>query len=167
MASATSLVYYQEKLLKTQPRKVSFVWTASSGTLTPAVQGSPILVTQAAIASQAVINDFLGTTSEFDYLAFDATAMGTDAIGVIVNMQGQARTAIWAEIKQFSGTYQVTQAGARSAGGVLTASTLETAYACGFSTSITGSGNLAFKGVISGLDSLTGTLVLDLGWIAK
>lgn len=164
---ATSLVYWQEKLLKTQPRKIQLVWSASSGTLTPQLSGYPILATGAAISTQATINSFLGTTAEFDYLAFDATAMGTDALAVIVDMKGQAKTAVWAELKSFSSTYQVTQAGARANGGSLTASTLETAYACGDSSSITGSGNLAFKGVISGLDSLTGSLVLDLWWISK
>ncbi len=165
--SSTSLVYYQEKLLKTQPRQLTFVWTASSGTLTAQVAGAPVLATGAAISAQATIDNFLGTSSEFDYLAFDATAMGTDAIGVIIDMKGQAKSAVFAELRSFSSTYNATLAGARAAGGVLTASTLETAYACGASATITGSGNLAFKGVISSLDSLTGILVLQLYWIAK
>lgn len=165
--SDTSLIYYQEKLGKTQPRRLRFVWTISSGTPTLVVAGAPVLVTQAAISAQSTIDNFLGTTSEFDYLAFDATSMGTDAFGVIVDMKGQAKTAVFASLNSYTGTYQVTSAGARATGGTLTATTLETAYACGLSSTVTGSGNLAFKGVISGLDSATGSVVLDLEWIAK
>jgi hypothetical protein len=163
----TSLVYWQEKLGKTQARKLQFVWTTVSGAFTEKVPGAPVLLTQGAIASQSVIDNFLGTTSEFDYLAYDATAMGTDALGIIVDMKGQAAKAVYATLDAYSSTYGATLAGCRVAGGVLVASTLEAAFACGASTTITGSGNLAFKGVISSLDTHTGLVVLNLYIISK
>lgn len=166
--SATSLVYYQEKLGKTQPRRLQLAWSASSGTLTALVAGYPILATGAAISAQATIDTFLGTTSEFNYLAFDATSMGTDALGILIDMKGQARQAVWAKLTSYSSTYFATTANAVANGATgITATTLETALSCGDSSSITGSGNIAFKGVISGLDSLTGVLTLDIYWISK
>ena len=165
--TATSLVYYQEKLLKTQARKLTFHWSVASGAPTLLVAGAPILVTQAAISAQATIDSFLGTTSEFDYLAFDATSMGTDAIGFIIDMKGQARTAVWTELKVFTSTNGVTQAGSRAAGGTMAATTLGAGLLCGASASVTGSGNLACRHVIGSLDSADGTLELSVYWIAK
>lgn len=164
----TSLIYWQEKLGKTQARRLRISWSVVSGAFTECVAGNPILLTQAAIAAQSTINNFLGTTAEFDYLAFDATSMGTDALGVIIDMKGQAIKVLAAHLNLYSSTYLGTAAGARALGSAgITATTLETAVACGYSSSITGSGNIAFKGVISGLDSATGLVVLDVDWIAK
>ncbi len=163
----TSLIYWQEKLGKTQPRNLRIAWSVTSGAFTEIVPGAPILLTQAAVASQAVIDNFLGTTSEFNYLAFDATSMGTDALGVIVDMKGQAAKVVYASLTMMSSTYLGTTANANAIGGSLTATTLETAVSCGFSTSVTGSGNLAFKGVISGMDAITGLVVLNVYWISK
>ncbi len=163
----TSLIYYQEKFGKTQPRRLTFVWSVTSGAFTEQVKGNPILLTQGAISAQSTIDNFLGTTSEFNYLAFDATSMGTDAVGVIVDMKGQAATAVSARLTMNSSTYLATTAYAAALGGSLTATTLETAFACGLSSTVTGSGNLAFKGVISGLDAITGLVQLDILWISK
>lgn len=164
--AGTSLVYWNDKLAKTQGRHLQFVWNIASGTPTLEVAGAPILVTQGALV-QATIDTFLGTTAEFDYLAFDATSMGTDALGVIVDMKGQAAVGVWAELRQLTSTGGVTQAGARSTAKPLLTTSLTTEFACGASTSITGSGNLAFKGVISGLDAADGILVLDMYYISK
>ena len=163
----TPIMYWQEKLGKTQVRQLRIVWTTSSGTFTEKLPGNPIYFTQGAIATQSVIDNFLGTSSEFDYLAFDATSMGTDAVGVIIDMKGQAAKVSHATLDAYSGTHGVTLAGARTLTTAITATTLETAVACGASATITGSGNLAFKGVISGLDSHTGVVVLTVNWISK
>ncbi len=42
-----------------------------------------------AIASQTTVDNFLGTTNEFLIASFDATAMGTDTFGLLINMSGQ------------------------------------------------------------------------------
>jgi hypothetical protein len=41
-----------------------------------------------AIAAQSTIDNFLGTTSEFTTTQFDATTMGTDTFGLLINMSG-------------------------------------------------------------------------------
>lgn len=162
----TPIMYWQEKLGKTQLRTLKIAWTVSSGTFTEMIPGNPILFTQGAIATQATIDNFLGTTAEFNYLAFDATSMGTDAVGVIVDMKGQAAKVAYAQLNMFSSTYLGTAAGARATTAI-TATNLETTVSCGASSTITGSGNLAFKGVISGMDAITGLVVLDIFWISK
>lgn len=164
----TSLIYWQEKLGKTQPRRLRVSWSVTSGAFTECVAGNPILLTQSAISAQSTIDNFLGTTSEFNYLAFDATSMGTDAVGVIIDMKGQAIKVVSAALNMYSSTYLGTAAGCRALGSAgITATTLECAVACGYSSSITGSGNIAFKGVISGMDAITGLVVLDIDWISK
>lgn len=64
--------------------------------------GSPTLIAFDAIASQAVINTFLGTTDEFLVAAFDATAMGNDMFACIVNMAGQVNQLVGVEAVCYS-----------------------------------------------------------------
>jgi hypothetical protein len=164
----TSLIYWQEKLGKTQARRLRVSWSVVSGAFTECVAGNPILLTQGAISAQSTIDNFLGTVSEFNYLAYDATSMGTDAVGVIIDMKGQAIKVLNMSLNMYSSTYLGTAAGCRALGSAgITATTLESAVACGYSSTITGSGNIAVKGVISGLDAITGLVVLDVDWISK
>lgn len=163
--TATSLVYYQEKLGKTQIRKMRFVYTITGAkTIAEAVKGYPVLTGFDAISAQSTIDNFLGTSSEFLLAAFDATSMGTDAVYFIIDMKGQAKAAPRFRLTAVQGTYGGTFTFASSMAPVtaLTASTLEGAIAVGTS------GNIAVKAVISSLDGLTtGQLVLDVDWIAK
>lgn len=162
--SATSLVYYNDQWGKVQPRVLRLQYTITGAvTIVPCVSNSASLTTFGAIASQSVIDNFLGTTSEFNYLAFDATSMGADAMGVIVQMNGQAAKLVQmvARCYSASNTLVTRQVGA----GSLTATTLETACALG------SSGNLALKldwGNTPDFDGLTGgTIDIELHWISK
>ena len=121
----TSLIYWQEKLAKTQARRLRISWSVISGAFTECVAGNPVLLTQGAIATQAVINTFLGTTAEFDYLAFDATSMGTDALGLLIDMKGQCAKVLAMHLNMYSSTYLGTAAGCHALGSVgITATTL-------------------------------------------
>lgn len=160
----TSLFYYQEQWGKVQPRILRLQYQITGAvTVKPCVSNSATLTTFGAIASQAVIDDFLGTTSEFNYLAFDATSMGADAMGVIVNMNGQAKTLVQMVARCYSASNTLVTR--QVLGGSLTATTLETAAALG------ASGNLAVKidwGNSPDFDALTaGTIDIELHWIAK
>lgn len=166
MSAATSLMYYNDKLGKTQPRILRFFWNITAGktiSLVTGQVGSPILPTFDAYASQAVIDNFLGTTNEFLLAAFDATSMGTDAFGALINMGGQAAAVSYMSLTARTGTYGGTATSASATvGTALTASTLEAACVCG------ANGNIAVKAVISGLDALTSlNLELMVGWFAK
>lgn len=165
--SATSLFYWNDQFGKTQPRvlRLSYNITAAK-TVSPVVANSATLTAFDAIASQTVIDNFLGTSSEFLVAAFDATSMGNDAFAVIVNMNGQAAKLVQAVARCYSGTGGATLVTRQcQASSTLTASTLATEAALG------SSGNLAMKvdfGNTPDFDALTsGTIEIELHYIAK
>jgi hypothetical protein len=162
----TSLFYWQEKFGKTQVRELCLQWKITGAkTVSPLPMGQPVLTAFDAIATQAIIDDFLGTTNEFLVAAFDATAMGADTFACIVNMAGQASYVSHVKVNCFSGTggsTLVTRAVYESS---LTASTLETALELG------ANGNIAFKvdfGNTPDFDGLTdGLIEARVYWISK
>lgn len=131
---------YQDKFGKTQPRVLYFNFKITGAvTVVSLPLGVPVLTTFGAIAAQSTIDNFLGTTSEFNYLAYDATSMGADAMGVIINMAGQASRLDGFSVRTYSGTGYSTVYAAGAWNNGITNTTLETACALG------ANGNLALK----------------------
>lgn len=162
--SATSLMYWQEKMLKSQPREVVLLYEITGAkAVSPLIASLPALVTFDAIADQSTIDNFLGTSSEFTIAKFDATAMGTDAFGGVVAMLGQADLAVHMVARIYSTAGGVVEAiNAVKAVSSLTDSSLTVQYAKG------SDGNLGFRLVSTGLDALTSGLIeVRLGWISK
>lgn len=167
--SQASLMYYNEVFGKGVPRRLRltyYITGAVTVSARPLAAAPGALIVFGAVATQSVIDNFLGTTSEFDYLAFDATSMGADTCGVIVNMRGQAADLISVEASCFSESglaTLVTRHAQKST--ALTATTLATEAALG------ANGNIAFKinwGNTPDFDGLTsGTINFDINWIAK
>lgn len=165
----TSLIYYNEKWGKTQGRILNIVFEITAAKTVALVPlGQPVLPAFDAIASQAVIDDFLGTSSEFTLAQFDATSMGADAFGCIVNMGGavgQVKSASRMRAVCYSGTGGSTAVSRAVKFGSLTASTLETAAAVG------SSGNIGIKvdfGNVPDFDALTsGIIEIQVLWISK
>lgn len=171
MSANTAVYYNNEKHAKTQSRSMDFVFRFTAAkTIVPVPVGADCFtffdaVTQAQIdayltsPTKTVANDFLVTL-------FDATAMGADTFGGIINMGGQAASVISLEAKCYSGTGGSTLV-TRSVSAIstLTASTLETAVG------ISPAGNLAFKvdfGNTPDFDALTaGTIVISVKYISK
>lgn len=165
--SNMSLAYYQDQFGKAVPHKLvlEFKLTAAK-TASALVANSACLLAFDAIASQAVIDAHLGTSSEFAVAAFDATAMGNDTFAAIVNMGGQCKELTRVVAKCYSGTGGSTLVErCVQASSSLTASTLATEAAKG------SSGNVAVKvdfGNTPDFDALTsGTIVLEIYWLAK
>jgi hypothetical protein len=164
--SGPSLFYYNDQWGKVQPQvlRLQFEITAAK-TVKPIVSNSASLTTFDAIAAQATIDDFLGTSSEFTAAQFDATSMGADAFGVIVDMKGQAKSVVQMVARCYSNTGGADLVTRQAKGGSLAASTLETAVACG------ASGNVAGKVVFGNtpdFDGLTaGVIDIEIHWIAK
>lgn len=161
--AVSSLFYYNDQLGKVVPNELvlQFKITGAKAS-SPIVANTAILTSYDALASQAVINNFLGTTNEFLLAAFDATAMGTDAFAVIVNMNGQAKKLLSVSARVMSGSNGATVAECADVAEGLTASTLACEGALG------ANGNLAGRFVLSGLDALTaGMLEVRFCWIAK
>lgn len=164
MTSSVSRIYWNERVQLAQPQTLSLVYSITAATTVTEVCRNPVLTTFTALASQAVIDNFLGTTNEFLLAAFDATAMGADAMGVIINMGGQAAEVYDMKAYCFSASNTVVTRQVEDQA-ALTASTLETAIAKG------ANGNIALKlnwGNTPDFDALTaGTIQIDIQWRSK
>lgn len=129
------------------------------------VDDSSALTTFGAL-SQSAIDDHLGTSSEFTAAQFDATSMGADAMGVILDMGGQAESLERIVVKCYSGTAGATLV-ERSVKSITTLqdSTLATECALG------ANGNIGIKidwGNTPDFDALTaGQIEIEVFWRAK
>lgn len=116
--------------------------------------------------TQAVIDAHLGTSSEFTAAQFDATSMGADAMGVIIDLAGQASALERVVAKCYSGTAGATLV-ERSVTPIATLqdSTLATECALG------ANGNIGIKidwGNTPDFDALTaGQIEIEVFWRAK
>jgi len=158
-------MYYNPQLAGATPRTLRLLWNITGAvTVAPLIPGLPVLTAFSAPSAQSVIDDFLGTTSEFLLAAFDATALGADVMGGVVDMGGQCQKVIGmvARCYSASNTLVTRQCQASSA---LTASTLATEVAKG------ANGNIAFRvdfGNSPDFDNLTaGTIEIEILWLPK
>lgn len=161
--AVSSLFYYNDQLGKVVPNELvlQFKITGAKAS-SPIVANTAVLTSYDAIASQSVIDSFLGTSSEFLVSAFDATAMGVNAFAVIVNLNGQAKKLLSVSAKVMSGSNGATVAECADVAEGLTASTLACEGALG------ASGNVAGRFIVSGLDALTsGMIEVRFCWVAK
>ena len=147
MGTSPGLFFWQDKLGKNNPHTLQLTWQITGATtITPIPVGTPVLTTFTAIAAQTTIDSFLGTTNEFLIAQFDATSMGIDSFGVIVDMNGQVDTLFSADAFFDAGTYVPRSVPAAA---TLTSSSLTTQAAVG------ANGNLAMRAVLTGLDAAT------------
>ena len=161
--SQTSLVYANEKHLKTQPRPLVFrlqITAAKTVSLVPV--GADCLVAFDAL-SQSAIDAYLGTSSEFLAAALDATALGTDDFALLVKMSGQCAKVLGADVEYWNAAGDTVVARSSAAVSALTASTPANEVAAG------SAGNIAVKFKdITGLDAATdGQVIVTIYWIAK
>ena len=116
--------------------------------------------------TQALIDAHLGTSSEFTAAQFDATSMGNDAMGVILDMDGQCEELFSVTARCYSGTAGATLV-ERSFedSSTLTDSTLQSECAKG------ANGNIGIKvdwGNTPDFDALTAGLIeIEVVWRAK
>ena len=162
--SQTSLVYTNEKMLKTQPRPLKFIYNITAAkTNSPIPVGSGSFTAYDAL-SQATIDAYLGTSSEFLAAAFDATAMGANEFAVLMDMKGQCGKILGAKIEYWDATGATLNIQLKSwAVTTLTASTAANECAVG------AYGNIAVKFTdVTGLDAATtGYLIVTIDWVAK
>lgn len=162
----TSLMYLDPTLGKNQTRKLRYTYSITGAkTISEALPPYNVLYSFDAIASQATIDSFLGgAVNQFLLAAFDATAMGTDAVAFLVRLGGQASKLVSAKcytLVAATGAVGLTWELPVVAAG-LTASSLTTQCALG------ANGDLAARFVLTGLDALTsGSLVVEFEWISK
>lgn len=157
----TSLVCWNDKLDRTVPRVSEFTYTLTSGAMVPR-EGYPILAATGAL-TQATIDAFLGTSTEVNYLNYDATSLGTDALGFIVDMGGQVKKLISFEVIMRSGTGFVTTVRRYATTDDVMVNTSIAVAEAALSTT----GNPYCRFVVTSFDSTTGYIDLRMKWISK
>lgn len=161
----TSLFYYQDQFLKTLPREDWIVFNITGAATNALIlPNSAILSTYAAL-TQAQIDAFFGSVNEILADKYDATAMGNDAQGVLVNFNGQVNRLVAVTGTCYSSTGGSTAVTRQTQAGGLTASTIETAAV------LTANGNVGLKfdwGNTPDFDGLTaGTIAIRLLWVSN
>jgi hypothetical protein len=164
MSNATSLTYWSDRIQSSQPRVLKLLYTITAAKTVTDMGRSPTMTTFDTAFTQAQIDAHLGTTSEFLLTAFDATAVGADVFGGIINMDGQAAEVYHMVAKCYSATNTLVTRQCEDVA-TLTASTLATEIAKGTN------GNIAFKvdfGNTPDFDGLTaGTIEIEILWRSK
>lgn len=169
MAADTPLFYRNEKHAKSQVRELLFVFQITgAGVWVPVPRGQDVLYSGGALTQQQ-IDDYLTrpydgyqstVSTGFTAAQFDATAMGANVIGGIVNMNQQAAYVSHMTAAFHSGATEAT-AGAVGAAGIAS-TTLENAVG------LSPAGDIGFKAILAGLDAATsGLIVIRIGWISK
>ena len=162
--SQTSLVFSNEKLAKTQPRKLNFLYQITGAKTNSAIPAGSGSLTAYDAVTQATIDAYYGSTNEFLAAAFDATAMGANEFAVLLDMKGQCGKILGAKLELWT-VSGATLSLSLSAWAVsaLTASTV--ANECAVSSL----GNIAVKFTdVTGLDAATdGYIKVSIDWVAK
>jgi hypothetical protein len=94
MSYGYPVVIRSDKVARSQPQQVTFYFkiTGAKTNASLALINNPVLLGyDAADMTQAKVETFLGhTSSAANATIFDSTSLGTDGIGFVVDMQGQA-----------------------------------------------------------------------------
>ena len=144
-----------------------FTITAANTTQNLPIDDTRALSGQAAAElTLAIIDAHLGTSSEFTAAQFDATSLGADAQGIVIDMGGQVGELIGVWGTCYSATGGATQSIAGDIPSTtLTDSSLRTECALG------ANGNVGIKfdwGNSPDFDGLTaGQIVIDVHWRSK
>lgn len=168
MGAPTSLFFWQEQLGTSQPRTIKLEYKITAAkTASPIVSPIPALLTFDA-ATQAQLDAYSCVAGEFAAAAFDSTAMGTDAVGGVIQMGGSQATS-GQTLKMVSGMASCYDAaGALVASARVQVSTALTASTLSSQVALGSAGDMAYRFVLTGLDALTsGLIVIELDWISK
>lgn len=151
--TSPGLFFWQDRIGKNNPHVVQFMYQITAAkTVSQLPQGTPTLTSFDALASQAVIDDFLGTTNEFLLAQFNAVSLGVDAFGLICNFGKQCDELFMVEAYVDDLTTRVEASFPAVA--TLTSSSLTTQCAKG------AEGNMAARLILTGLDALTSGIIV-------
>ena len=162
MTNSSGLSYYSPDLADVDARKVDVIFEMTGvATAVPIPDAGGTLGFFGPLTTQSEIDDFLGTTDEFDVADFNATSMGADAYGVLINMGGQADQVFgFKATLDFGGTAVVQALGMPLP--AIDGTVLNNQVALG------SEGNIALITIMAGLETAgTGLLTLEVYWKAK
>lgn len=166
MTNPASKALVSAPLQQKEPQALDFYINLASGvpSLTTNMAGYPIIFGTSAATplTQAEIDAFLGVSGDITAAtSFGSTAMGVDAIGFVINMQGQAQSALWAS----STLYVATRIFNAVEGAGVTTTALPNTLTQGFA--VTPAGNLYGRLIPTGLDSASAILEVSLKYYLK
>jgi hypothetical protein len=154
MGSSNALTYVSDKLERGEATKTNLLYRITGAKTMTDLSGNAAKWYFDTAPTQAVIDAFLGTTNEILAAGYGTTALGTDAVGFLIDMGGQCASLINIEIRVFSGTSTATKTGALAWGSsTALPNTLTTDAQLG------ANGNIGCHFVCTGLDAITDGLV--------
>lgn len=163
---SVSLHLYSAKRGKQVQRDVWAFDITAATTVSPLPIDDVSALTTFGALTQAVIDAHLGTSDEFTAAQFDATSMGADAFGCILDMGGQADELERVVVKCYSGT-----AGATLVERSFKPSTTLTDSSLTSECALGANGNIGIKvdfGNSPDFDGLTaGQIEIEVFWRAK
>ena len=155
--------YVSDKLQRGEPITTNLYWKITAAKTVEDLAANAALVTFDALSAQSVIDNFLGSTNEFLLTGFSSTAMGTDAIGMVVDMGGQLSKLESISLILRSGTSFATVAEK-----TLWSDATALPNTLTDNVQVSSAGNIAFHAVMTGIDALTaGQIELKIVWRAK
>lgn len=156
--SQPSFILKNDALARHQKAAIELIYdiTAAKGGAFVAGRPQAIVGYDAGDFVQSAIDALLGSTNEVLATAFGSTAMGTDALGIILNCDGQIAAVHSVEIYAVAGTTKSSQLG-------LVAAPTNGSLATVARVSCTSLGNIALQCVVTDLDASTaGKLVIRI-----
>lgn len=146
-----SFILKNDALARHQKAYIDLIYTVSGAKAGSFVAMAPrVLVAydNGTAPTQADIDALLGSTNEFvQGTIFGSTALGLDAIAMVIDCDGQVQAVSGIEIKSVLGTTQATQVGPQ----VAIANTLPTLPR----VAVSSLGNIGVQAVLTGLDAAT------------
>jgi hypothetical protein len=151
-----SLIFKNDALARHQKAYIDLMYSvtgAKAGKFVALPPRALVAYDNGSAPSQADIDALLGSTNEFvQATVFGSTALGTDAIALILDCDGQVASVSGIEIKSVLGTTQAAQIGAP----VALADTLP----ANPRVAVSALGNIGVQAVLTGLDAATSGLLL-------
>ena len=153
-----SFILANDSLARHQKASIELIYNitgAKAGKFAP-LAPQALVAYDASVITQAAIDALLGSTNEILASVFTSTAMGTDALGLVLDCNGQIATVHSVEIRSLADSAQAGQLGAVTA---LTNASLAAIARIEKSAL----GNLGLQLVVTGLDAATsGQLVIKI-----
>jgi hypothetical protein len=153
-----SFILVNDSLARHQKAHIELIYNITGAKTGAFAPGTPqaLVAYDASTITQAQIDALLGSTNEFLASVFTSTAMGTDALGIVLDCGGQIASVQSVEIRSRADSAQAGQLGSVAA---LTNASLAAIARIEKSAL----GNLGLQLVVTGLDAaVAGQLVIKI-----
>ena len=154
--SQPSFILKSDALERHQKAHIDLMYSVTGAKAGSFIVGQPralVAYDNGSAPSQADIDALLGSTNEFvQATVFGSTALGTDALAMILDCEGQIASVSGIELRSVLGTTQAAQIGPKL--------TLANTLPDNPRVQVSALGNIGIQLVLSGLDAATSGLLL-------